>query len=314
MIIGRGYVGIAKEGSFGAGAAPTTFIPVNSVEMSSDPQTHFPEQIRASRSKTRAVPLGRKNSGSLEMDTEPATIGHLLLGALGGVTTTTPAAGVYQHIFLPALVLPSYSLERYDTVMIQRATGAKIDKLSLSLEAGGDGVLVASADFIVQTLADQAAAATPNYSDKNPFSYTNITVTKGGAVNNELKSFELNIENGLKDDQFTLRTSRDVQTIGEGMRTVSGSLEMFFKTKADYLAFMAGTADALKFEFTGAVIAAANSEKLIIELPNISYTSFDVPMGGADDEVLASMEFTAIYDSGIAGEIKVTLQNAVTSY
>lgn len=313
MPIAQGYAGIAKETVFGTPVAPSTFLPVKSIEVSTDPSFYYPEEIRSSRAKSKGIPMGQKHEGSLEMDAEPSTLGLLLLGALGSVSTTN-VTGVYTHVFTPANTLPSFTVEKYDTVQAQRIAGCKIDTLTLSAEAGGDGSLVAEADFKAQSVADQAAPATPAYTDKLPFTFTNVTVTKGGATNENVTSFSVEISNGLKDDQYTLRKSRDVKQIAEGMREVTGSVAMLFKTKADHTAFMAGTKDSLKIKFEGALISGATYESVEIELPKIQYDSFEVPMGSGDDDVIAEMEFTALLDSTAGFDVKATLVNAVVSY
>lgn len=305
MPIGVGHVGIGKETTFGTAATVGTFLPVKSVELNTDPQVYYPEEIRNSRSKAKGIPMGQKHEGSLEMDVESVSIGHLLLGALGEVSTT--GTGPYVHTFEPGNTLPSFTLEKYDTIMSQVVAGLKMDKLSLSVEAGGDGVMTAEVDLKAQSVTD-GTASTPNYTDKSPFAFHQVTVTKGGSANEDIRSVSLEIANNLKDDQYTLRASKDVSSINEGMREVTGSVEMFFKTKADYLAFMNGTEDSLSLSF------AAGADQLVVELPKISYDSFEVPMGGADDEIMASLEFTALLDAAKGYEIKAELTNSVASY
>jgi hypothetical protein len=316
--IATGYAGIGKEATFGTAVAPGTFLPIKSVEVTTDPQVYYPEEIRSNRAKSKGVAMGRKHEASLAMDAEPATLGHLLLGALGAVATSQPDAvnhpSVYNHVFSPANVLPSYTIEKYDSTMIQRVAGAKIDTLSLSIESAGDGVLNAEVGLKAKSVADQAAAASPNYSDKTPFVFHNATVTKGGATNDNVKNISLEISNKLKDDHFVITKSKDVKEINEGMREVSGSVEMYFRTKQDYLDFINGSQDSLTITFEGGLISGVYVEKLTVELPKIQYDGFEVPMGGADDEVMASLEFTALYDSTSAFDIKATLVNSVSAY
>lgn len=318
MPIGTGYVGIAKESTFGTAVAPANFLPVKSAEANTDPQNYYPEEIRSSRAKNKVVPMGQKHEASTELDAEPNNLGHFLLAALGNVASVQPDdvgnPTVYDHVFTPGNVLPSYTLEMYDTLMIRRIAGSKLDTLSLAVEAGGDGVLTAEGSWFAQSIADEAAAASPSYNDQLPFSFNGVDVTKGGSATTEVRSMELEISNNLKDDHYVLSSSKNVSEIPEGMREVTGSVEMFFKSKADYTAFMAGTKDSLKFTFTGAIISGTYSEKLILDLPDISYDAFEVPLDGPDDEIVATMEFTALYDSNSAYEVQATLTNTITAY
>lgn len=308
MPIGLGFVSLAKETTFGqANSTPDVFLPVKSADMNTDPQVYYPEEIRASRSKKKGIAIANSHEGSLEMDAEPVSLGHLLLAALGAVTTTGEAAP-YTHVFKPANTLPSYTYTRFDTIMSKVASGAKFDTLTLSVEAGSDGVMTAEADLVIKSIADGGAAATPAYTDKSPFAFSQVTVEKGGSVNDNITSVELDIANNLKDDTYTLGQSKDVHQIGEGMREVTGSVEMLFKNKAEYLAFMAAEKDSLKLTFS------AGTDQLIVEIPQMSYDSFEVPMGGPDDEVTASLEFTALEDPELDAEVQVTLINDVATY
>jgi hypothetical protein len=315
-VAGLGYVGLKKETTFGTAVTVDSFIPVRSFEPAQDPQNYYPEQIRNSRSTVHGIPMGLQNELSSEMDAEPQSLGHFLLAALGKVTSAANAGfvGSFDHAFVPFNTLPSYTLEGSDGTMIRTMAGSKLDSLSLSVEAGGDGVLTLESEWRVKSIADKVSAATPAYTDKKPFAFHKVTVEKGGSANNNLTSFEMEINNNLKDDQFALTNSREVQSIDEGMREVSGSLEMRFKNKADYTAFMSGTSDSLKITFEGDLIGGTVKDKLVIELPKILYDGFEVPLGGADDEVMASLEFRALQDSTAGFEVKATLTNSVTSY
>ena len=315
-IVGLGYVGLKKESVFGTAVAVSEFIPVKSFEAAQDPQNYYPEVIRASRSKTQGIPMGIQNEVSTEMDVEPQSLGHFLLAGLGKVTTTLNAGfvGSFDHAFVPFNTLPSYTLESSDGVMHRTMAGSKLDSFTLSVEAGGDGVLTLETEWRVKSITDKASASVPAYTDKKPFAFHKTTVTWGGSTNTNLTSFELEVSNNLKDDQFALTNSREVQSIDEGMREVSGSMEMRFKTKADYLDFMAGTTEVLKITFDGDLIGSSVSDKLVIDLPRVLFDAFEVPMGGPDDEVMASIEFTALQENAAGFEVKATLTNSVTTY
>jgi hypothetical protein len=309
-IAGTGYVGIAKETTFGTAVAATAFLPVESAEATTDPQNYYPEQIKGTRSKSQGVPMGRKNELSLAQDAEPSTLGHWLLAALGKVDTTAGGTtGTYNHVFTPANTLPSYTVEKYDGVMTQQIAGSKCDSMTLSVEAGGDGVFKIEADFLAQSISDKEAQATPSYTDKAPFTFYQVSAQKGGVETTDVKNFEIEVSNNLKDDKYVLRKSRDVKDIPEGMREVTFSGEMYFVNKAAFIDFMDGKSESLKF-----TVDTVGGDQLVIDLPKIMYDGYEIPMGGADDEIMASIEGTALYDPETGGEIKMTLLNTTASY
>lgn len=314
MAIGFGYAGLKKETTFGTLATVEEFIPIKSIEVTQDPQNYYPEEIRASRGRSKGIPMGLQNEASVEMDAEPQSIGHILLAALGSVSTTLAETGVHTHKFTPGNVLPSYTWEKNDTVMTQSLVGCKTDTLTLSVEAGGDGVLTAEMDLRVKSVQDKASASTPVYTDKDPFVFHKVTVTKGGAANGDLKSMEIEISNNLKDDQFYLSTSREVGHIEEGAREVSFSFEMRFKNKAEYTAFANGDKDSFVIKFEGALAGSTKKDTIEIKMGKVLYDSFEVPMGGPDDEVLASVEGSALIDPVSGNEIEISLTNTIPSY
>ncbi|HDR3524356.1 phage tail tube protein [Bacillus cereus group sp. MYBK12-2] len=318
MPVGQGYAGVAKESTFGTAVAVNNYIPVKSIEAAQDPQNYYPEAIRSNRAKVSGIPMGLKNELKVEADAEPNSLGFLLMGALGSVTTTTPdstnAPTARQHVFLPANTLPTYTWEKYDSVMIQTLAGCKLNSLTLAIEAGGDGVLTAEAEYVVKSITDKASASTPSYTDKNPFVFHRVAVEKGGVVNTNIKSLEFEINNNLKDDQYFLNQSREVGAIDEGMREVKVSGEMRFTNKAEYTKFANGANEGFKITFDGDVLGGTTKEKLVLEIPKVMYDSFEVPMGGPDDEVTGSFEATALFDNTTGAEIKATLVNTVTAF
>lgn len=317
-IIANGYLGMAKEDTFGVIKPPSLFIPVLSVEPSSDPQNYYPENIKSTRSKTAAIPMGLKHEVSMEMDAEPNSLGHWLYGALGSVQSSQPDAAnnptVYQHIFTTAQFLPSYTIEAFDSIMTRQIGGSKFNSLTLSVEAGDEGTMKAEGELLAQTITDKDAPSEPDYSDKTPFTFSQMTVTKDGQQNDDLKSMEIEISNNLKDDRFTLRNSRNVQELPEGLIEIKVSAEMYFESKQAYLDFLAGEKGSFTFTLEGALISDTFYESLEIDLPNVSYDSFEVSMGGAGDEVMASLEGMAIYDATAGYDIQATLTNTVASY
>jgi hypothetical protein len=142
-------------------------------------------------------------TGEYEIYSRGKEIAALLYWALGAkalVTTT----GISTHTITPATTLPLVSIE--DKVGngfdVFNYTDAKLN--TLHLEAEANGFFMATAGFLAKKqTAGNTASPTPPI-DASPMSVgTNITITYN-AVALPAKSFTMDINNNLEDDDFRL--------------------------------------------------------------------------------------------------------------
>lgn len=90
--------------------------------------------------------------------------------------------------------------------------------------------------------------------------------------------------------------------VGYGLRSVTGSLTAFFDgiSRGIYEDFVNGTAVALSWQATD------GSNTYAFNLPRVKYQTGRVFAGGNNQDVMAEMEFTALYDSSEGTSIYIT--------
>jgi hypothetical protein len=65
--------------------------------------------------------------------------------------------------------------------------------------------------------------------------------------------------------------------------------------------FMAGTASDLSFTLGG-----DSDLNYAFSIPVLKFNDADISAGGNDQDVMAKMSFTALYDDGIGGTLQIT--------
>jgi hypothetical protein len=177
-------------------------------------------------------------TGDLELYARLKHLGSLLGGSLGSFGTPVTATGISTHTFTPidTGALPWFSIEQnlagnFETL---RYTDCKFN--TFHLEADATGYLMCTAGLVARK---QIAGSTPITSsafaalaDASPLIVgTNITITYNG-VTLPAKSFSLDVNNNLEDDDFrlgsfflgdTTEKRRDV-TIGVTLRPQDSAL------------------------------------------------------------------------------------------
>jgi hypothetical protein len=177
-------------------------------------------------------------SGDVEFYARMNSLGTLLKGALGsaaaGVPAAAPNAAAISHVITPvdATALPWLSIEEavangFETF---RYTDAKVN--TFHLEADANGFLMGTVGLIAKRqTSGHVRTAAPAFDQTPMVVGTNIVVQYNG-VTVPAKSFSLDINNNLEDDDFRLGSlflgdvteKRREVTLGLGIRPADATL------------------------------------------------------------------------------------------
>lgn len=132
----------------------------------------------------------------------------LLKGALGSVASTpgSPAVGANTHVFTPVDItnLPWISIEENIGNGFEHFhyTDAKVN--ALHLECSAEGLMMGTADFVALTgSSGPSATASPTFDDTPMMVGSNTFLTLTG-VSLPAKSWNLDINNNLEDNDFRI--------------------------------------------------------------------------------------------------------------
>lgn len=145
-------------------------------------------------------------SGELDFYARMESLATLLRGALGASSTAGALATGYTHTITPADTLPWLSIQEkigngYEAF---RYTDAKVN--TLHLEADANGYLMGSAGLIAltQALEGSPTASGSQRRDTSALLVGSSVVVRWNGVALPAKSFSLDINNNIEDDDFRL--------------------------------------------------------------------------------------------------------------
>lgn len=207
-------------------------------------------EIGTGRDVSQAVPGGFASAGAINGNLRVRAASVFLEGALGTKTVaTTPVGTVARDVFTPADDLPSLTLEKKigatsPELLFTRYTGAMVNTLNISIPSGGLATFSAG---LIATGEAELATATDTSIDYDSKS-DELLVFHGGRVRNAdtgttlddttdddtFQSFEVVINNNIQSDEYTIRPSRFLRSLTEGIRSIETNLQIVFEDNAKY--------------------------------------------------------------------------------
>jgi hypothetical protein len=309
------FLGIAKEATFGTAVPPTAFIPVTNVTPKDSVTLLEDKGWRGSMVETYNKIAGPVTA-TLDFDGDvfPDTLGWMVTGILGDLTTTgasapfTHAAAVLNS---GTGQLPSYTLTDTYSVATRAYAGAKFSELSLKFNA--DGLLTYSAKA---TTFGSVTATLPTAS------FTGVQVQPGwvgvAQIGGVSQTGVLDAEVSIKRPVSIMNTVDGTQAptnLWSGPVTVDGKMTLIMEDDSQLTNYLTQVQPSLDFNFSQGAGAAATQVKL--HMTKVAYSAADISRGKDYVEIPITFEALAnstdIGASGGFSPVKVTIQNAVTS-
>jgi hypothetical protein len=285
-----GILGVAKETVSGTYVAPTIFVPFNSESLNWVQETNWRRPIRNTPGLVGASLGNGHTEGDIEMEALSDVVAYFMYGTRCTVVKT--GAGPYVYTCTPAPVaVPTNTL----SISIKRGnevfgyTGCVVS--SFTLTVGDDGVLMFNVSIVGATEATQSAltATWPTQSPYGPGQY-NIQIPTAAQIF-DADTFEFTSEDNA-EAQFRLKNTIGAQFVKFGESNATISTERDFETRADYDAWKALTAQAIKFTATKGV-----SESIVLDAPVAIKDTYEVALGGQGDLVRSSIEYQCAIDA-----------------
>lgn len=256
-------------------------------------------EIRPDRNVTDLIQTGQSAGGSFAFELSYGSFDDILESLMQSAWSTN--------------VIKNGSTEKYFTIektfevgatdQYHRFAGAAANSLSLNMAVGSPAT--GSFDFMAKGMTSAQAAitgATYTAANTNPVinvatSFADLAMT--GVTSPEFTNLSLSVTNNLRNQRVL--GSLDARGIAAGRFNVTGSFTAYFENEEMLDLYLAGTATDLSFKLGG-----ASSKNYVFDLPNIKLGTHEVVAGGNDQDVLANVNFTALYDSGESASLKIT--------
>lgn len=185
----------------------------------------------------------------------------------------------------------SYTLEKElsDVGEYLRYPGLYFSEMSLSLSAGD--LLTGTFSTMAQQEEVQSSMTPSSITDANTNPITNATthineVRENGSTDLTVSSFDLDYSNGLRERPAV--GSETTQEFGLGKIDVSGSLEVYFENADLYQRYLDFTDSDVSFQ-----LQDDDGNIYVFTLPEIKYDSGSTEIPGTEDDIFASLDFTA---------------------
>ena len=217
-----------------------------------------------------------------------------------GVNATT-GAGPYVHTMdTNTGSLPYMSFfKMLGATLYERYEDCLVNSISVRSEAGQ--ALVCTVNFLGLSVTRSATewATTPALENEAPWFYHEATVTLGGGVKTNVRSFEITLENNVTQQQTDAITLYDAVP---GTRNLTFSFDMIFDSSAafdEYKKFHYGSTGgttqstslyttALDFTF------AKGADTVSFSVPSAAYEEFPAEPDAGGDPVVSSVRGAAI--------------------
>lgn len=162
-------------------------------------------EIGGNRDIADAYLGGASYSGDLDVYFRMKHLATMLKGVLGTAGAPATTTGVTTHTLTPGDVLPWYSVEEKIANAFEAFQYTDVKMNTLHMEAEANGFLMGTVGLIgrLQTAGVVASNPTTLFDNSPMVVGTNITVTYNG-VQLPAKSFSIDINNNLEDDDFRL--------------------------------------------------------------------------------------------------------------
>ncbi|RCH68719.1 hypothetical protein DT019_08575 [Streptomyces sp. SDr-06] len=309
------FLGISKEVSIGMPVAAAAFIPVDKPTPKESLTLLQDKGLRGSMVSVYNEIAGPKHSTfDFGGDVFPDTIGWLLAGVLGDVSTTG-ASAPFTHAMA---VLnssdgqpKSYTLTDYYATGTRQYPGAKFSELSFKFN--GDSMLTYSAKATAFPSVT-TTAPTPSFTSLPPLAAWAGAVSIGGTPVTTVLDGEVSIKRPVTVVQ-PVAGSQNPGNIWSGPVSVDGKMTLVMEDDTQLTNYLTVVQPALDINFAAG--AGANAIQVKLHMTNVTYSAADI--GRGKDYVELSVSFTAranstdIGTSGGYSPIKATIQNAIAS-
>lgn len=309
------FLGIAKETTLGTPVAATAFIPVDK-PTPKDALTLLQDKgLRGSMVEVYNEIAGPKHSTfDFGGDVFPDTVGWMLAGVLGDVTTTG-AGAPYTHamsVLNNADGQPkSYTLTDYYATGTRQYAGAKFSELGFKFN--GDSMLTYSAKATAFA-SNTTTVPTPSFTAIPPIAAWTGAVTLGGTAVTTVLDGEVTIKRPVTVIQ-PVAGSQNPGNLWSGPVSVDGKLTLVMEDDTQLTNYLTVVQPALDINFQSGTGASATQVKL--HMTNVTYSAADIGRGKDYVEIAVSFSARAnttdIGASGGYSPIKATIQNAITS-
>lgn len=313
-----GYLGLAKESTWGTAVEATDYAELNSENVRLDiDRFEIKDVIGGFYEPDDAAGINRI-AGSLTLPAYPEVLGHFLRGIMGAPTTsvTVVVSGfLHTHKFLTPVAdyaagepVPPYTFEVFrDVTSSNQYAGVNMNTLELNAQPNQALQLTAG---VIGKSTSVVSKTSPTFvsSPVNPFTFDTCSLGIGGSGTALVEALTITIDNALEGIPALNASAAIARVRRTGAQTIKVAGTIDFDNLTEYDAFVNQTEQAMIANFT-----KADSFQLTIDMPRVVYTAFPLGMDGRGRQ-LVSFEGMVRYKTTSATAIEINLTTTSSGF
>lgn len=266
-----------------------------------DVDTITSEEIRADRNVSDLIRVGQRVTGGFDFELSYGAYDEFLESLFHSTFTANSLKnGIAQTKFFTF----EKTFELGATDAYHRFAGVESSELSLKIEAGkiitgSFGLSGFSGTAATTVIAGATYAAAPSEALLNATTDFAALTTTGLASTPRIMSMDVSFTNNLREQRAV--GSFGLVGLGAGRFEVTGSLRAYFEDNALFNAYIAGTSFTLSF-----TLGSITAKKYTVSLPVVKIANSKIVAGGNNADVMADIEFRALFDATSAATCTIT--------
>lgn len=274
------------------------------------------QEIRGDRNVSDIIRTQSSTSGDIGFELSYGTYDDFIQGALS-TTFTGSGTDLDPYVGVNGSTKKYFTFERKfetgATDSYEQFASCEVDTLSLNFAAssivtGGFNIMGLAATQSTTSVDGDGYTPTNTNRVYNAVNMINSMEEGGVEFKSNVQSMTMEFANNKRESRAI--GSEAPSCIGDGQFVVTGQLTMYFKDNDKYDKFINQTITSLSLELEDDAAGSTHGNMILIEMPKVLYTNVARVIPGNNEDVLVTLDYQAIYDSGIDGTCKFTLTDA----
>lgn len=223
---------------------------------------------------------------------------------------STTAQWAFKHTFVPLTTLSPQSYSIWFDRSLSCYVYNRCNVASIKLSCSNNGFVEMENKVYFQTEASESIG-TQTYVESDPMTVEHVTFKIAGSENNEVKSWDVTLENGLLKKR-TMSQTPDITDFVATEYKASGSFVIYFENETERAKYLANTSSSINIDIDGDTIAGSIKYALHLNLYNIQYSAY--PFGDEDGLLAAKVTWQAKYSTNDSKIFDIELFNIQSSY
>lgn len=321
----------ATESTYGTYVAGTRALEYVDEKLDFNPKKTQGKGLRASsrvaRSARRVITT-QQGGGNVKMEATTRGMGIVLAAAFGTSAPVTLVSGTtYQHNYTLGDTPSSLSIQKSvpntaGSLNTFSYLGCMVNSFTFS--APNDDIATCEFDFDIRALdTAQTFAALTYPTSPNLFHFaqgsatysgtvtapTTTALASGGTAANDIRDFEVTVNNNLTDDRFNMGGAGLKSKPTVGLREITGKYTAEYSANTYRDDYLADTERALVVNLTSTEALSAGTAQLQVVLPAVKLDSA-IPMANNGDLITVEHSFTVLDNLTAAQPIYFVLRTA----